>query len=147
MPFMSQPIAHFRRCRRIVVGVAFLLGVTGLTFEAPLLASETRTAKGQYVWNDDSPGAIEATFTPASEGNFAVDFRFRFDGRDRHWRGTAEGSLEAGELRGTVREGRRTFRFSGKVAEGVFRGRHVEVYGDREEDTGSLTLTVSSPGG
>jgi hypothetical protein len=116
-----------------------------LTAQAGIaVADDTRTLAGEFVWNQqDRGGDLEAVFTSTGEGQWDVAFHFKFRGRPHVYSGTAEGSLSEGELRGKVlNENRnRTFTFSGTFEDGTFRGTHNEIAGDREQSTGTLTLS------
>jgi hypothetical protein len=114
-------------------------GVGSSAHGAP--APGARTLGGEYSWGSSARGPVEAVFAPAGASSWTVDFRFTFDGRRQRWSGVAEGSLDAGRLTGEVEEHGRTFRFRGEVVGGVFRGRHAEVFGGEEEDTGTLVLS------
>ena len=95
----------------------------------------------------DGASALRAEFTPTGrEGHWDVSFHFRFNGAQHVYRGTAEGKLEGGELRGTVRGSRqRTFTFACRHNQGEFRGTHAEVGGRRGGgNTGTLTLRTES---
>lgn len=121
-----------------------LLAATILTLLGAALPADegSRTLKGEYKWNhQDSPGPLEAVFTPTGPGEWEVSFHFEFQGRERTYRGTAEGNM--GEtLHGDVlnENERRTFTFEGRFEEGVFHGTHRETTKGREGDTGTMTL-------
>lgn len=105
-------------------------------------ASADRKLEGEYAWNQGPTGPLTAVFTPDGEG-WKVAFHFRFRGRDRTYRGTAEGDLSDGELSGEVKNEnrRRTFTFEGKFENGTFRGTHAELTSGRPQATGTLTLS------
>lgn len=95
----------------------------------------------------DGASALRAEFTPTGrDGRWEVAFHFRFNGAQHVYRGTAEGKLEGGELRGTVRGSRqRTFTFACRHDRGQFRGTHAEVGSRRGGgNTGTLTLRTES---
>ena len=103
---------------------------------------EPRTFSGHYDWDaQDLSGNLEAVFTPTGESTWDVSFHFTFQGPHTYV-GTAEGSLEAGKLEGTVVNERETrkFDFSGTVKKGKFRGTHFESTNGARRKTGTLSL-------
>lgn len=104
-------------------------------------AEERRTLTGEYRSNDGD-GPVRAIFVPTGARLWQVTFDFTFNGRRRTYRGTAEGSFEEGRLDGRVQNeyGRRTFTFRGEYEDGIFRGRHAELYRGHEVPTGTLTM-------
>lgn len=103
----------------------------------------SRTLVGNFMSDfQDRVKPLRAVFTPTDTDRWDVVFYFRFNGRDHEYVGTAEGGVDRGELSGTVQnEGRnRTFTFAGEFEDGVFKGRHAELRGGGERDTGTLTL-------
>ena len=128
-----------RVCPRIALALLLLTAGAG--------AAETRTLGGEYRWNQGSEGDLEAVFTATGPDEWKVAFHFRFRGRKHVYRGTAEGSLSAGKLAGTVRNEseRRTFTFRGEFENGRFRGTHAETTGGGERRTGTLRLSERPP--
>ena len=125
--------------KRSAVVLALLLGLT-FAHGAP----EMQTLTGEYHWSGrNASGDLEAVFTSTGDQTWDVSFHFKFRGRPHTYSGTAEGSLSQGELKGTVKNENkgRTFVFSGTVKDGKFRGTHAETEGDREQSTGTLTLS------
>ena len=124
------------------IAVAILLPAQG----GSASAGGERTLKGRFEWNQGSKGDLEAVFTATGQDRWDIDFHFRFRGRSHTYTGTAKGSLADGELEGKVRNEsrRRTFTFSGEFENGIFRGTHAEVYGSRQQRTGTLTLRHGS---
>ncbi len=121
----------------VLVGVAILLaaGVAG--------AEESRTLTGEFVWNHrGNRGDIEAMFTATGKETWDATFRFTFRGTPHVYQGTAEGSLKQGAFGGKVlnENKKRTFTFTGAFKDGKFRGTHSEIEGQREIQTGTLTL-------
>lgn len=111
------------------------------------VAAPAETMEGQYHWKDgDERGPVSAVFEKSGENVWTVEFRFRFDGRDHLYTGTAAGKLDAGDLAGTVQNenGRRTFTFRGTVREGRFEGTHAETTRGRTSQTGSLWLRTKA---
>ncbi|MCP3957130.1 MAG: hypothetical protein GY719_04700 [bacterium] len=106
-------------------------------------AADKRVLKGEYVWNQGGDGDLEAVFTGTGEDRWDVAFHFEFRGRSHTYKGTAKGSLQDGALEGRVRNEnkRRTWTFEGEFENGRFRGKHAEIYGNREQRTGTLTLS------
>lgn len=106
-------------------------------------AGEPVTLTGQFQWvHMGSPGDIEAVFTPAGDDAWEVAFHFTFRGTPHTYSGTASGSLTEGTLEGRVQneEKKRTFTFSGTLAENKFDGTHAEVTKDGTYDTGTIWL-------
>ncbi|MEM7051583.1 MAG: hypothetical protein AAF604_18085 [Acidobacteriota bacterium] len=106
-------------------------------------ATEKTVLTGEYFWEGDgSRGPLEVTFESTSENTWDVAFRFRFNGKRHTYRGTAEGSLTEGDLRGQVRteNKRRTFTFEGSFENGAFAGTHGEVRRSGERTLGTLTM-------
>ncbi|MGH9867987.1 MAG: hypothetical protein ACREAA_07485 [Candidatus Polarisedimenticolia bacterium] len=106
-------------------------------------AAEKQTLKGSFEWTGaGKKGDLEAVFTPTDEGKWDVAFHFEFNGKPHVYAGTAEGTLEGGELKGRVLSDQknRTFTFTGTFTDGEFRGTHAEIGSDGEEPTGTLTL-------
>jgi hypothetical protein len=115
-----------------------LLGLGSL----PAMASPT-TLRGDYRWGNDSPQSLEASFTAAGgKDSWYVSFYFRHAGEQHTYRGTAQGSLTGGELRGTVKteDESRTFSFECTFQNGTCRGSHYEVSGNRRSKQGTLSL-------
>jgi hypothetical protein len=118
--------------------LVLLLGLCSL----PALAGPT-TLYGDYRWGDGSAQSLEASFTTAGgKDNWYVSFYFRHAGEQHTYRGTAQGSLSEGVLKGTVEteDGSRTFRFECTYQSGTFRGSHYELFGKRQQKTGTLSL-------
>ena len=106
-------------------------------------AGESRTLRGEYQWDQrDETGELEAVFTPTGEGAWDVEFHFEFRGKSHVYAGSAEGSLDEGDLSGKVfnEEKKRTFLFTGSFKDGTFRGTHAEIHGDDKQETGTLSL-------
>lgn len=104
------------------------------------------TLTGSYVWNNipNEPGNVKAVFTPKGEKMYDVSFYFKFDGQNHVYSGTAQGSLDDGDLKGEVKNEnkRRTFTFSGTCKKGTFSGTHSEIGRRGEHKTGTITLAA-----
>lgn len=104
----------------------------------------TTTFTGSYVWSNipNEPGKLKAVFTPKGDSEYAVSFYFKFDGVNHVYSGTAQGSLQDGNLAGEVKNDnkRRTFAFTGMCKDGAFAGTHSEIRANGERKTGTLTL-------
>ena len=112
----------------------------------PALARPT-TLAGDYRWGNGSAQPLEASFTAAGgKSSWYVSFYFRHAGQPHTYRGTAEGSLTEGVLRGVVKteDQSRTFSFECTYDHGTFRGSHYEVSGNRKSKTGTLSLKARS---
>ena len=126
----------------LLMMIAILLLPTVSSSAAP--DKEVRM-QGSYQWeaggSKDSP--LRATFTSTGEPDqWTVAFYFRFQGKSHTYRGTANGSLDNGELAGTVQnENRgRTWSFRGTSRDGTFTGTHSEKFGGSWSETGTLEL-------
>ena len=111
---------------------------------ATVAAAAERTLTGEFWWEESGRGGdLRSVFTPTGEGTWDVVFYFRFHGESHVYRGTAEGSLSRGALRGTVldKDRERTFTFEGAFKNGEFAGTHSEVFSGGAEKTGTLTLS------
>lgn len=124
---------------RIFVALTFLL----LALH-PLAADEgapTQTFSGAYVWNAGGSDELNAEFSPTGEGTWDVRFRFRFVGNEGTWTGEARGNLaDGGAIEGTTGSGSRRWVFSATIEDGVMRGTHAEIKGDKQEDSGTFEL-------
>ena len=104
------------------------------------------TLTGEYLWeNMHHTGNLDARFTETGDREWDVEFRFVWEGDLHVYRGTAEGSLANGELRGNVvtdnPEWPRTFFFAGRFDDGRFTGLHTALQASGGSyPTGTLTL-------
>ncbi len=106
-------------------------------------ADEPQTLAGEFVWNHrGNRGDLEAVFIATGQETWDVAFHFTFRGASHVYKGSAEGSLSEGDLRGKVlnESRKRTFTFTGAFKDGEFRGTHAEIEGKRVVETGTLTL-------
>lgn len=131
------------------LGVTACFALAALAVVATTTASTTDDSRatqqvldGEFVWTGYDSGPLEATFEPTGENQWKVAFRFRWNGEPKVYRGTAEGSLTDGPLRGTVQNEtqRRSWNFEGTTTDGVFEGTHEEIKRSRAVRTGTLTL-------
>lgn len=111
----------------------------------PLCSSaDQQSLEGTYHWTDaDARGTLQAELESTGTDAWTIAFKFRFNGQDHVYRGTATGSLDGGDFSGTVETENqsRTFRFAGRFVDGAFSGTHAEIRrGGRESKTGTLTL-------
>jgi hypothetical protein len=122
---------------RIVLLCLLFLTVPGL------MADDSKTFNGEYFWKQSNhEGTLKAVFKKTAEQKWDVSFFFTFRGEDHTYTGTAEGNLSEGPLKGSVQNEnkKRTWRFDGTFKEGKFSGDHVELQGEREVATGTLSL-------
>ena len=120
--------------------IAILVGSVSL-----VAGEETRKFTGHYRWDaQDLSGNLEAVFTPTGEATWDVAFHFNFQG-PHTFVGTAEGSLTAGKLEGTVVNERETrkFSFRGTIRKDKFRGVHFESTGGARRKTGTLSMKAA----
>ena len=64
---------------------------------SPQHSQVSQTFTGTYDWSDGDVGKLVAEFKPDGEGAWTVQFDFNWNGQDRTWTGTAQGTLGAGE--------------------------------------------------
>lgn len=105
--------------------------------------NDRQTLTGSFMSGfQDRVKPLRAVFTPAGDADWSVAFYFEFNGRKHVYRGTAQGTLGEGELRGRVQNEtrQRTFTFEGRFENGVFEGTHAEVGRRGERETGTLSL-------
>ncbi len=104
------------------------------------------TLTGEFFWRHmNHTGDLDAVFTKTGDGAWGVEFRFVWEGELHVSRGTAEGSLTDGELRGNVvmdsPERPRTFFFAGRFERGRFTGTHTALQASGGTyPTGTLAL-------
>ncbi len=104
------------------------------------------TLTGEFLWKHmNHTGDLDAVFTRTGDRAWAVEFRFVWEGELHVYRGTAEGSLTDGELRGNVvrdnPERPQTFFFAGRFERGRFTGTHTALQASGgTHPTGTLTL-------
>ena len=78
----------------------------------------------------------------AKEGSWRVEFTFKFSGKRKSWKGTANGSLDdGGTIEGEVEWNGRNWVFEAKLEAGLLRGSHTEIQGGGERyATGTFEL-------
>ena len=125
--------------------LALVLGLALLAVPAAAAAAEREAATftGTYDWKQGGSDELSAEFTPDGPDRWKVTFRFRFDGKERTWKGTAEGSLNDGtKVTGTARNKKKNFEWKATVEAGVMRGRHTEIFdGGRKFATGTFEVS------
>lgn len=100
---------------------------------------------GTFVWNNQAGKThpIKAVFTPTGDKKWNVVFTFTWGGRgDQTYKGTAEGTLKDGEIKGDVNstDGRRKFDFKGTFKDGQFDCTHNEKTSGKPQATGTMTI-------
>ncbi len=102
---------------------------------------------GEFLWKHmNHAGDLDAMFTKTGDGAWGVEFRFVWEGELHVYRGTAEGSLTDGELRGSVATDNlerrpQTFFFAGRFERGRFTGTHSALQASGgTHPTGTVTL-------
>jgi len=104
------------------------------------------TLTGEFLWKHmNHTGDLDTVFTRTGDGAWGVEFRFVWEGELHVYRGTAEGSLTDGELRGNVvrdnHERPQRFFFAGRFERGRFTGTHTALQASGgTHPTGTLTL-------
>jgi hypothetical protein len=127
------------------------IAVTVLTLLLPVKdgavhSGDEVTLTGEFLWKHmNHTGDLDAVFTKTSDGAWGVEFRFVWEGELHVYRGTAEGGLTDGELRGNVvtdnPERPQTFFFAGRFERGRFTGTHAALQASGgTHPTGTLSL-------
>lgn len=135
------------KCRVKVAAIA----VTVLTLllsvqDGAVHSGDEVTLTGEFLWKHmNHTGDLDTVFTRTGDGAWGVEFRFVWEGELHVYRGTAEGSLTDGELRGNVvrdnHERPQTFFFAGRFERGRFTGTHTALQASGgTHPTGTLTL-------
>ena len=129
--------------------VAILVTLAILLLTAPdgtVRSGDDVLLSGEFHWKHmNHTGDLDAVFTKTGDGAWGVEFRFVWEGKRHVFRGTAEGSLTDGELRGNVvtdtTERPQTFFFAGRFERGRFTGTHTALQASGgTHPTGTLTL-------
>ncbi len=126
--------------------VALLLALLFSTQDSAVPSDDEITLTGEFHWTHmNHTGDLESVFTNTGDGLWSVEFRFVWDNERHVYRGTAEGSLTDGELRGSAvtdnPDWPRTFLFAGSVEGGRFTGTHTAIQtSGGMHPTGTLTL-------
>ena len=126
------------------------LAVFVLVGAAPATAADNELRlDGTFRWNQGSgrDKPLEARLTRIEEDVWQATFTFRFNGSQHRWRGELQGSLDDGQVTGTVSQGRgrrpRTWRIEGTVEDGVLQASHYEQRRRGGETlTGTIRLAV-----
>jgi hypothetical protein len=127
------------------------IAVTVLTLMLPVQngavhSGDEVTLTGEFLWKHmNHTGDLDAVFTKIGDGAWGVEFRFVWEGELHVYRGTAEGSVTDGGLRGNVVTDNptrpRTFFFAGRFERGRFTGTHTALQASGGTyPTGTLTL-------
>ena len=104
------------------------------------------TLTGEFLWEHmNHTGDLHAVFTKTGDSAWGVEFQFVWEGELHVYRGTAEGSMTDGELRGNVVTDNparpQTFFFAGRFERGRFAGAHAALQASGATyPTGTLTL-------
>lgn len=122
--------------------LSVLMALRGL---APAIAADGDvTVTGSFVWSaqKDKTHDIMGVFTPVGENKWSVVWSFKWDKGVQVWKGTAEGNLQDGELKGEALHpnGKRTFTFTTTAKDGQYSGKHTESTGGRSKDIGTIVL-------
>ena len=121
-----------------------VLGCTAACVSGPCLAAQGDvTLSGTFVWSNakDKVTPIKAVFTPNGDKKWTVVYTFNWSGA-QSWKGTAEGDLSSGEVKGdaTHSNGKRKFTFSGTAKNGQIDCTHNETTSGKPQPTGSMTV-------
>lgn len=140
---MKSTATRVGYCAAATILLLLLLTVSAGADTQDATTHSAKTLAGEYFWTqNETRGPVEATFTPESDGVWAVKFEFEFDGKQHVYQGTARGSLDEGALEGEVRnrEDRVTFTFEGTFEDGTFQGTHASMRGGSPTQTGTILL-------
>ena len=130
--------------RKMTMAWAFL-AVCYVTGGARCLAADAVTMTGTFVW-DNQPNQthpITAVFTPNGDKKWTALFTFDWGQKGaQSWKGTAEGDLQNGAIKGEGfhPDGRRKFTYSGTAKDGKITCTHNEVTSGAPQATGTMTL-------
>ena len=121
-----------------------VLGTYGMCAGHGHAAEGDVTLNGSFVnIQDEKKGTVhpvKAVFTPAGEKKWTVVFTFTWYKRGAQtFKGTAEGSLQDGEVKGVVQE-KRTYAFSGTAKNGQLECKHDMTENGKTSATGTMTL-------
>src|SRR3990170_7294186 len=100
-----------------------VLGCTAACVSGPCLAAQGDvTLSGTFVWSNakDKVTPIKAVFTPNGDKKWTVVYTFNWS-KAQTWKGTAEGDLANGAVKGDGQEPdgkKRTFLFKGTAKDG-----------------------------
>ncbi|MDA0323196.1 MAG: hypothetical protein O2923_10850 [Verrucomicrobia bacterium] len=127
--------------------IAILLSVVG--WPDAVAAEEAVVLTGHFNWEKEGEKThdLQATFTATGQGKWDVVFNFKWKDKPEEWIGTAEGSLDRGDFKGTAdrKPGKHTWHYSGKVDDGVITCEHTQTMRDGKEaivKTGKFTLSA-----
>ena len=99
---------------------------------------------GTFVWSNQKGKShdVTGTFTPSGDKKWAAVFNFKWSGKPQTWKGTAEGTLKDGEIKGDIKseDGKRNFNFTGNFKDGKFECTHNELSRGKPQPTGTMTL-------
>ncbi|MCZ7646080.1 MAG: hypothetical protein M5U26_12465 [Planctomycetota bacterium] len=123
-----------------VLGIAYGLCGSG----ACRAADGDVTCKGTFSWSNEKNQKhdIKGVFTPNGDKKWNVVWTFTWKGGAQTWKGTAEGDLTNGEVKGEGLHpnGKRTFSFVGAAKDGNMEIKHTETTGGRPKDTGVMVI-------
>lgn len=130
--------------------------LTALLFSAFLCpqllpAAEPVVLEGSFNWTKqgEKTHPLKATFTSTGKDKWDVVFSFKWKNKPQNWKGTAEGDLNGGALKGTAETngGKRTWEYSGKASDGVLKCNHTQLTRNGQENevkTGTFELSAAS---
>ncbi len=130
----------------LAVTVFGCLLFAGACAAADAPAAGTVKMTGTFVW-DHQPAQnhpLTAIFTPNGDKKWTAVFTFDWGPKGaQSWKGTAEGDLKTGEVKGEGfhPDGRRKFTYSGKFKDGKLVCSHNETTSGAPAATGTMTLS------
>jgi hypothetical protein len=110
-----------------------------------LAADKDLKLSGTFVWANqpDQTHPISAVLTPNGDKKWTVVYTFNWGGKGaQNWKGTAEGDLQNGAIKGEGfhPDGRRKFTFTGTSKDGKLNCTHTEITSGTPQATGTMTL-------
>ena len=109
---------------------------------------EEITLTGEFVWSSDKNQKkhdLRIVATPKPDGEYDAVYSFTWKKQKMNWKGTIKGNLKNGDVSGTGvnDDGKRTFEFTGKAADGIIDCKHTETTGKKQKPTGTMTIKLS----
>lgn len=133
-----------QRAALALIVFALLTVLPGVALAAD---GDSQTLTGEFVWersDKNIEGPLEAIFESTGKDTWNVVFNFTFEDEPHIYKGTAEGSLENGTLKGKVMtddDEPRPFTFEGTFKDGQFSGTHAGERDGKPSPTGTMSLS------
>ncbi|ANM31641.1 hypothetical protein ABI59_21885 [Acidobacteria bacterium Mor1] len=125
----------------------FALLITLLALCMPAMGAKlpSHTFSGSYDWSDGGSDELSAEFKSDGDDRWKVKFKFKWNGKNHTWKGSAKGSLtEDGKVIGKVDSGmgNRIWSFEADLAGNTLSGKHTEITGGKTYETGTFRISV-----